>query len=198
MTTYFLNNKPALERDVKMYKHFVSINDDHEKDVVHVFETSEDLERWTASSRYAMDFANHLKQIREAQKRKNEDHTEEEARLAKDQRQVASRLEELSKELKLPLNSLELTNQARSRKILSSFIVYSLPGEGGSWRVGHWPIPDYNWIGFDNMSRSIIGWGLHSFYRGSWWPFWDFSWWLVGFQQTNLPWWIDGQISSSW
>ena len=198
LNKYFLNNKPAAAKDVKGYRHFVSVNDDYEKDSVYVFKSSKDFERWTRSTRYAEDFAKHFAQISEAQKRKEEDHAEERMRLAKDERQVAKQLKELSRELKLPVDSLALIKEARTKGILNSFIVYDRLNQGGNWRVGHWPIADYNWIRFDKMPRSIIGWGLHSFYRGAWWPWWDFTWWMVGVQWTNLPWWIDGRVSSSW
>lgn len=197
-TKYFLNNKPALSKDIRPYRHFVSISDDYERDSVYAFKTAKDFEKWTASVRYADEFGKHFAQIAEAQKRKDEDPVEERTRLAKQERGLALQLSALAKELKLPVGSLALVKAAKDKGLLNSFIVFDQLNQSGNWRVGHWPIPDYNWISFDKMPRSIVGWGLHSFYRGPWWPWWDFSWWMVGVQWRNLPSWMDGRVSSSW
>lgn len=195
---YLLNNKPSTAKEVRGYKHFVSVNDDFEKDSVYVFKGPEDFEKWTRSIRYAEDFAKHFAQIAEAQERKGERDAGERKRVASDERDVAKQLKALSKKRDLPLDSLALIKEAKAKGILNSFIVYDGLNQTGNWRVGHWPIPDYNWIRFEKMPRSIIGVGLHSFYRGPWWPWWDFTWWMVGVQWTNLPWWMDRRVSSSW
>lgn len=174
---YLLNEKPANGKDVVDCLNIVAINDEREKKVIHGFKTESDFKRWVSTSRYSDSFQRLQQKIEESRTQMERDNIELQNDILEGSFDRMQKLNDLSRELDLPISSEEFVKEAKRRKIIKSCFLWDRERHKGAFRfVG--TLPDFRWIGFNDKTSSGIFVGVcglfeHIWYRGK-------SVWFVG------------------
>ena len=95
------------------------------------------------------------------------DNTELQSNILEEIFDRTQKLNELSRELSLPISSEEFVKEAKRRKIIKSCFLWDREKHKGAFRfLG--TLPDFRWIGFNDKPSSGIFWGVCVLFEHVW------------------------------
>jgi hypothetical protein len=120
----------ANREDAKDAAVLVLVNDEEEKNTVHIFSSDEHFDEWTRKSRYSKEIIERKKQIEQRREEMKDKHENQLARESKEKSdELKLQIMNLSQELNIPISSVDLIREAEKRGIGNTMIVYDFTCE---------------------------------------------------------------------